>query len=80
MSNKPVLCIQVHEEIQLRLLEERHVQDYFTLIERNTEHLHILMEHETSERRQMRPRKGCRKSLIVDSRVGLEPLANGNTR
>ena len=35
MSNKPVLCIQVNEETQLRLLEERHVEDYFALIERN---------------------------------------------
>jgi ribosomal-protein-serine acetyltransferase len=40
MSNKPVLCIQVNEETQLRLLEERHVEDYFALIERNTEYLH----------------------------------------
>ena len=40
MSNKPVLCIQVNEETQLRLLEERHVEEYFALIERNQEHLH----------------------------------------
>ena len=40
MSNKPVLCIQVNEETQLRLLEERHVEEYFALIERNKEHLH----------------------------------------
>ncbi len=40
MSNKPVLCIQVNEETQLRLLEERHVEEYFVLIERNKEHLH----------------------------------------
>ena len=40
MSNKPVLCIQVNEETQLRLLEERHVEEYFALIERNHEHLH----------------------------------------
>jgi len=39
MSNKPVLCIQVNEEIQLRLLEERHVEDYFALIERNKAYL-----------------------------------------
>ena len=35
MSNKPVLCIQVNEETQLRLLEERHVEQYFALIGRN---------------------------------------------
>jgi ribosomal-protein-serine acetyltransferase len=40
MSNKPVLCIQVNEETQLRLLEERHVEDYFALIERNKAYLH----------------------------------------
>ena len=40
MSNKPVLCIQVHEDTQLRLLEERHVEDYFALIERNKAYLH----------------------------------------
>jgi hypothetical protein len=40
MSNKAVLCIQVNVEAQLRLLEERHVEDYFALIERNQEYLH----------------------------------------
>src|SRR5258708_10904645 len=40
MSNKPALCIQVDEETQLCLLEERHVEAYFALIERNKEHLH----------------------------------------
>jgi ribosomal-protein-serine acetyltransferase len=40
MSNKPVLCIQVNEEIQLRLFEERHVEDYFALISRNKAYLH----------------------------------------
>ena len=40
MSNKPVLCLQVNEETQLRLFEERHVEDYFALIERNKEYLH----------------------------------------
>jgi ribosomal-protein-serine acetyltransferase len=39
MSNKPVLCIQVNEETQLRLLEERHIEEYFALIERNKEYL-----------------------------------------
>ncbi len=39
MSDKPVLCIQVSEEIQLRLLEERHVEDYYALIERNQAYL-----------------------------------------
>ncbi len=34
MSHKPVLCIQVNEEIQLRLLEEQHVEDYFAFIAR----------------------------------------------
>jgi ribosomal-protein-serine acetyltransferase len=40
MSDKPVLCIEVNEKTQLRLLEERHVEDYFALIERNQEHLY----------------------------------------
>lgn len=40
MSNKAVLCIQVNEEMQLRLFEERHVEDYFALIERNKAYLH----------------------------------------
>src|SRR5215470_11658391 len=39
MSHKPTLCIQVNEDIQLRLLEERHVEQYFALIERNKEYL-----------------------------------------
>jgi ribosomal-protein-serine acetyltransferase len=39
MSTTPVLCIQVNAEIHLRLLEERHLWDYFALIERNQEHL-----------------------------------------
>ena len=30
----------MNEETQLRLLEERHVEQYFALIERNKEHLH----------------------------------------
>src|SRR5437588_11681965 len=34
MSNKPALCIQVNEETQLRLFEERHVEDYFMKLEK----------------------------------------------
>ncbi len=49
MSNKPVLCIQVNEETQLRLLEERHVEDYFALIERNQEHLYEWVDVEAYE-------------------------------
>ncbi len=40
MSHKPALCIQVNEEIQLHLLEERHVEHYFALIEHNKAYLH----------------------------------------
>jgi ribosomal-protein-serine acetyltransferase len=40
MSNRAVLCIQVNEEIQLRLFEERHAEDYFALISRNRAYLH----------------------------------------
>jgi len=40
MSNKAMLCIQVNEETQLRLFEERHVEDYFALVERNKVYLH----------------------------------------
>jgi len=39
MTMKPVLCIQVNEETQLRLLEERHAEVYLALIERNRAHL-----------------------------------------
>jgi ribosomal-protein-serine acetyltransferase len=49
MSNKPVLCIQVNEKTQLRLLEERHVEDYFALIKRNHEHLHEWVDVEAYE-------------------------------
>jgi ribosomal-protein-serine acetyltransferase len=35
MNTAPVLCLQVNEEIQLHLLEERHTEEYFALIERN---------------------------------------------
>jgi ribosomal-protein-serine acetyltransferase len=40
MSNKALLCLQVNDETQLRLLEERHVEDYFALLERNQAYLH----------------------------------------
>jgi ribosomal-protein-serine acetyltransferase len=46
MSNKPVLCIQVNEETQLRLLEERHAENYFALIEGNKEYLHAWIDVE----------------------------------
>jgi ribosomal-protein-serine acetyltransferase len=49
MSNKPVLCIQVNEETQLRLLEERHVEDYFALIARNQEYLRLWVDVEAYE-------------------------------
>jgi len=39
MNSIAVLCFQVKEEIQLRLLEERHVEEYFALIERNRDFL-----------------------------------------
>ncbi len=39
MSTTPVLCLQVNAELQLRLLEERHVEEYFALIERNRAYL-----------------------------------------
>lgn len=39
MNSTPVLCFQVNEEIQLRLLEERHAEEYFALIERNHDYL-----------------------------------------
>ena len=40
MSNIPMLCLQVNEETQLRLFEERHVEHYFALIERNKTYLY----------------------------------------
>ena len=39
----PVLCIQIDEETQLRLVEERHAEEYYALVERNKEHLHAWM-------------------------------------
>ena len=39
MNTTPVLCLQVNAELQLRLLEERHVEEYFALIERNRAYL-----------------------------------------
>ena len=49
MSYKAVLCIQVNEEIQLRLLEERHVEDYYALIERNQAYLQAWIAVEAYE-------------------------------
>lgn len=49
MSYKPVLCIQVNEEIHLRLLEERHVEDYFALIKRNQAYLQAWIAVEAYE-------------------------------
>lgn len=49
MSNIPVLCIQVNEETQLRLFEERHVENYFALIERNKAYLREWIAVETYE-------------------------------
>jgi hypothetical protein len=39
MPLKPVLCIRVNEETQVRLLEERHAEAYLALIARNKAHL-----------------------------------------
>lgn len=39
MNPQPILSIQVNETIQLCLLEERHIEHYFALIERNREYL-----------------------------------------
>ncbi|HKF36896.1 MAG TPA: GNAT family protein [Ktedonobacteraceae bacterium] len=49
MNSMPVLCFQVNAEIQLRLLEERHVQEYFALIERNRDFLQEWIEVEAYE-------------------------------
>jgi ribosomal-protein-serine acetyltransferase len=49
MINKPVLCIQVNEEIQLCLLEERHSEEYFTLIQRNKAYLNAWIDVEAYE-------------------------------
>lgn len=49
MSNKPVLCIQVNKETQLRLLEERHVEDYFDLIASNKAYLYTWIDVEAYE-------------------------------
>jgi len=39
MSQSPVLCIPIDEEIELRLHEEQYAEEYFTLIERNRAYL-----------------------------------------
>src|SRR5215470_7963357 len=49
MNSMPVLCFQVNAEIQLRLLEERHVEEYFALIERNRDFLQEWIEVEAYE-------------------------------
>jgi ribosomal-protein-serine acetyltransferase len=49
MNSTPILCLQVNEEIQLRLLEERHVEDYFALIERNRDYLQEWIDVEAYE-------------------------------
>jgi len=49
MRARPVLCIQVDEETQLRLLEERHVEAYFALIARNKAHLRAWVDVEAYE-------------------------------
>lgn len=49
MSNKPILCIQVNGEIQLRLFEERHVEKYFTLVQRNKAYLNAWIDVEAYE-------------------------------
>jgi ribosomal-protein-serine acetyltransferase len=49
MNTAPVLCLQVNGEIQLRLLEERHVEDYFALIERNRDFLQKWIDVEAYE-------------------------------
>src|SRR5215469_5769859 len=49
MNSMPVLCFQVNAEIQLRLLEERHVEEYFALIERNRDFLQEWIDVEAYE-------------------------------
>lgn len=49
MNSTPILCFQVNEEIQLRLLEERHIEDYFALIERNRDYLQEWIDVEAYE-------------------------------
>jgi ribosomal-protein-serine acetyltransferase len=39
MNERPVMAIRVDDEIQLRLIEERHAREYYALIDRNREHL-----------------------------------------
>jgi ribosomal-protein-serine acetyltransferase len=39
MSQSPVLCLPIDEELQLRLYEEQYAEEYFALLERNRTHL-----------------------------------------
>ncbi len=50
MNNTPLLCIQVDEEIQLRLHEALYAEEYFALIDRNHAHLRQWMPWLDSER------------------------------
>ena len=49
MSQPPVLCISIDEEIQLRLYEEQYAEEYFALIESNRAYLREWMPWAASE-------------------------------
>jgi ribosomal-protein-serine acetyltransferase len=49
MNQSPVLCIQIDEELQLRLHEEQYAGEYFALIERNRAYLREWMPWADSE-------------------------------
>lgn len=49
MSQSPVLCIPIDEELHLRLHEEQYAEEYFALIERNRAYLREWMPWAASE-------------------------------
>jgi ribosomal-protein-serine acetyltransferase len=49
MSQSPVLCIPIDQELQLRLHEERYAEEYFALIESNRAYLREWMPWADSE-------------------------------
>jgi ribosomal-protein-serine acetyltransferase len=49
MSNVPVLCITIDEELQLRLLEERYAREFFALIVCNRTYLREWMSWAANE-------------------------------
>jgi hypothetical protein len=79
MSTTPVLCIQVNAEIHLRLLEERHLWDYFALIERNQGHLREWTAEEAYEGSIETPGASVKQHLLRFTEVSPGDLISGSS-